>query len=82
MVRAEVVTVRQYGSLNKGERMAASQIQQLHSKLAKLEGKTKQSSIGNVRELIALLSDFCYENAEAFPLLYENGKKRAKRKKK
>jgi len=54
-------------------------ITKLCSLIAKTEGKKKQTSIGNVRELFAILSDLAYLNPEVLLLLLQNGKRRAKK---
>lgn len=57
-------------------------IQELASRLAKLEGKKSQVKIGDMREILAILSDVVYHEMNGIVgALYENGKRRAKRKK-
>jgi hypothetical protein len=54
-------------------------------KVIKLEGKKKSVDIAQIREIIAILSDIMYEEAEdfsegTFDLLVTNGEKRAEKK--
>lgn len=60
----------------------------LASKVAKLEGKKHQATIGDVREILGIVSDVVYREgchsdraANALTLFYLNGKKRAARRK-
>lgn len=53
-------------------------IQDLASKVALTEGKKLQTEIGNVREVLAILSDLIYEDKEVYEILYKNGERRAK----
>ncbi len=58
-------------------------IKELVSKIAKLEGKKHQASVGDVREIVGLVSDevFASNDPVSFMLeLSQNGKHRAKRK--
>jgi hypothetical protein len=58
-------------------------INKLASLIAKKEGKKTQARIGEVREILGILSDMIYEGAEPICVsLYNNGEKRAKKKKK
>lgn len=61
-------------------------IKKLASEIAKREGKKSQARIGDIREILGILSDimFVEENAAeniAYSL-FENGRKRFKKKKK
>jgi hypothetical protein len=60
-------------------------LKKLASLIAKREGKLKQVSIGNVREIIGIMSDLVYEYENDYPplghILYVNGFRRAKRAK-
>lgn len=63
-------------------------IKKLITEIAKRENKKKSVSIGNIREVIGILSDIFYkeyeENCNSLVLLdsfIENGRKRAKKKK-
>lgn len=60
-------------------------IKELVSKISKLEGKKHQASVGDVREIIALVCDELVldkiPNATATALV-KNGQRRAKRRKK
>lgn len=55
-------------------------INKLASQVAKLEGKRSQARIGDIREILGHLSDMAYEDITALGALFENGKRRAKRK--
>lgn len=53
----------------------------LASKIAKLEGKKHQSSIGDVREIIGLVSDAIWKDPQGILiLLCDNGRRRKERK--
>lgn len=56
-------------------------INKLASKIAKIEGKKSEVSIGNIREILGIISDILYmdalENSDIYMCLYQNGKKRA-----
>lgn len=62
----------------------------LYQEIAKREGKLKEVSIGNIREIVGILSDLVYEDEKEcrdsrtrlYTKLLYNGSKRAKRKKK
>lgn len=62
-------------------------IKQLASYIAKAEGKTHQSSVGDIREVLALLSDVINrENVEkgyssSMLALLKNGQERSKKRK-
>ena len=54
-------------------------IAELTSAIAKTEGKKVQCSIGNVREIISILSDMIYADSisgEINRMLYKNGQRR------
>jgi hypothetical protein len=54
-------------------------IKELVSELAKEEGKKHQASVGDVRELVGLLSDLMYRHPRPEELagnLYANGRRR------
>jgi hypothetical protein len=70
-------------------------LNKLASKIAKLEGKKSQARIGDIREILGILSDLWFEEVESSSyvldlkakdctdvMLYLNGKRRAKGKKK
>lgn len=58
-------------------------LKDLVSKVAKLEGKKHQASIGDVREIIGIISDLVWSNPQdVVVLLAKNGSNRAKKKKK
>lgn len=59
-------------------------IKSLASLIAKIEGKKSQARVGDVREILGILSDLVYQDEIDYfwELFYENGKKRSKRKKK
>lgn len=57
-------------------------IRSLASQIAKAEGKKSQSRIADIREILSLLSDIMYaEPAGCSSVLYDNGSKRFKKKK-
>ena len=63
-------------------------INKLASEIAKREGKKSQARIGDIREIIGVLSDILYEqyvcdmdeNADQIAVLLLSGEKRAKKK--
>jgi hypothetical protein len=61
-------------------------IQDLAKEIALREGKKSQAHIGDIREILSIMSDMFYSEHEASvflpPMFYLNGEKRAKRKKK
>lgn len=59
----------------------------LASEIAKREGKKSQAKIGDIREILGILSDILYADYEQYShdtaiVIIESGKKRSKRKKK
>jgi len=59
----------------------------LASAIAKREGKKSQARISDIREILSILSDIIAEdaslkNANTFIMLFDNGKKRTKKKNK
>ena len=44
-----------------------------------VEGKKSQASIGDIREILGILSDFLYSDPEVLLLLLANGKRRSTR---
>jgi hypothetical protein len=57
-------------------------ITELPSVLCKREAKLKEVSVGNMREIISILSDLIFQNSELTTLLFRNGERRSKKKKK
>jgi len=57
-------------------------IKKLASIIAKKEGKKSQVKIGDVKEMLGILSDILYADFSVSVILYKNGFNRAKRKKK
>lgn len=57
-------------------------IKTLASKIAKLEGKKSEARIGDIREILGILSDlvFTEDGVAIYDLLDDNGEKRAKKK--
>lgn len=60
-------------------------INKLASEIAKREGKKTQARIGEIREVLAILSDILHEefsarNFNTFANIYNNGKRRSKTK--
>ena len=47
--------------------------------IALKEGKKVQVSIGNIREIISILSDLFISNPETVKIIVNNGKRRARR---
>ena len=58
--------------------------------IAKIEGKFSEVSVGNIREVLAIISDMVYEDLECFSsfegghrgvvsALYQNGRRRSRR---
>ena len=63
-------------------------IKQLASEIAKREGKKSQARIGEIREILSLISDLLYEELSSpdspsgfTECLYLNGKRRARKTK-
>ena len=61
-------------------------IRKLASIIAKKEGKKHQASIGDIREILGILSDITYDSynygySKVFDVLYLNGYRRSKKKK-
>lgn len=56
--------------------MEIKSIRELCSLIAFKEGLKKQVSIGNVREIVKVISRFSNSNPEIIPLLIKNGKKK------
>ena len=65
-------------------------IRQIASQIANLEGKKSQARIGDIREILSILSDIIYQSATPLKIpsssvciaLYLNGEKRAKKQSK
>ena len=60
-------------------------IKELVSHIADQEGKIKEVSVGNIREIIGIISDLFYQyesngDRSLDLLLYSNGKRRANKK--
>jgi len=51
-------------------------IRELASKVAKLEGKKSETSIGNIREILKIVSDLIAQDASALHVLLKNGYRR------
>lgn len=49
------------------------------SEIAKREGKKIQTPIGDIREIVGIVSDLIYAEDNVFEKLWNNGEKRAKR---
>lgn len=56
----------------------ATTFNQIASEIALSEAKKSQTSIGNIREILSIISDMVYQNPEVHTVLYENGLRRAK----
>jgi len=57
-------------------------VNELASRIAKIEGHKSQARIGDIREIIGILADLSYESQEPLKAIIQSGIKRAKRKKK
>lgn len=57
-------------------------MKEIATKIAKLEGKKTQARIGEVREILSILSDIMWQDEchVVFDTIYKNGKRRAKGK--
>ena len=55
-------------------------LKELASKISKLEGKKHEASVGDVREIIGLISDQLASDPALADLLIKNGKRRSKKK--
>ena len=55
-------------------------VQKLASKISKQEALKKQVSIGNVREILALVADAIIEDSDTLLQLCANGRRRAARR--
>lgn len=55
-------------------------IGQLASAIAKKEGHKSQSRIGDIREILAILSDMSYSSPEPLQAIIKNGIARAKKR--
>jgi len=55
-------------------------VTELAQRIAKIEGKKKELSLPQIREVIAIVSDLSQSNPEIFALLTKNGERRLKRK--
>lgn len=60
-------------------RKSPKTIKELCSLIAKREGLKKQVAIGNIREIVGIVSDLVWECENIGGLLMVNGYKRAKR---
>lgn len=54
-------------------------IRELASKIAKIEGHKSQTRIGDIREILAILSDLSLTSPEAIHCIVKNGVTRSKR---
>ena len=54
---------------------------ELQKELAKRQGGKSKEHMGDIRELVSLLSDIMFEDSTVGALLINNGARRAKRKK-
>ena len=51
-------------------------LQELVKKICEIEGKKIQVSVGNVREIVSIISDLYYADDTIARMLYQNGKRR------
>lgn len=56
-------------------------INELVQAIAKREGHKSQSRIGDIREIIAILSDMSYDSHDCISSIIKNGIKRANKRK-
>jgi hypothetical protein len=54
-------------------------IKKLASLIAKKEGKKKQARIGDIREILSILSDLCVKDSGVVIALINNGYRRSKK---
>jgi len=54
------------------------EVNNLASRVSFKEGKTSQTSIGNIRELLGVLADISYEEPEVLDMLFRYGEHRKK----
>jgi hypothetical protein len=60
-------------------------IKDIVKEIASKEGKLKEVSVGNIREIVGIMSDMIFEDwgpNGVYINLYKNGRQRAKKKKK
>lgn len=58
-------------------------MRKLASDVAKVEGKKSQARVGDIREILSILSDMYFNDFQTIQwCLWSNGAKRAKRKRK
>jgi hypothetical protein len=57
-------------------------IKEIVKYVADYEGLKEQVSVGNIREIVGIVSDLIFAFYPLVDVLYNNGKRRAKRKKK
>jgi hypothetical protein len=55
-------------------------LKEITKHIASHEAKLKQVSIGNIREMLGILSDMAYDYPEVVTTLILNGKKRLKKR--
>ena len=55
-------------------------IKELASKIAKIEGKKSAARIGEIREILSILSDMAIDGSGVLRVLANNGIRRLKRK--
>lgn len=56
-------------------------INELAQAIAKREGHKSQSRIGDIREILAIISDMSYDSHDCVSTIIKNGIKRANKKK-
>jgi hypothetical protein len=55
-------------------------MKEIATAVAKIEGKKTQARIGEVREILSILSDMLFDSPMVHRTLFYNGKRRAKRR--
>lgn len=55
-------------------------IKEIVAHIAKKEAKKSQVTVGNIREIVGIISDLCYKSEEVRDTIIINGHRRAKKK--
>ena len=57
-------------------------LKDLAVEIAKIEGKKSEARIGDIREILSILSDLSWADPRVYELIINNGGRRSKKKKK
>lgn len=57
-------------------------VKEIASEIAKREGKKSSARVGDIREIVAILSDLSVEDSGVIAIIVRNGQRRLKRGKK